>query len=246
MIERKQVIDEKTGELISENEQHVAMNRDFVQFYRSQLHTVAELGRSDPLALAIWLWIVERMGRDNALVCSMAPIIEHFQKSRQTISKKIALLRTKGYLGVAKTGTTNIYIANAELVWTSNASKRRTAEFRARVVVAESEQSKAPYPFIKSASPISEENAPPSSGAKKAPPIRSRRVISSPALVVDAASVLAMKQGRRHALDAHAFSVEQQPPTRAVPASVVPLVPDIPSSSPTIAAAADHNVQPCG
>lgn len=121
-LERRQVIDKNTGEIISEHETHVEQNKNFVQLYRGQLHTIATLGRSDPLALAIWLWIVERMGRDNALVCSMQPLIEHFEKSRQTISKKVSLLRRRGYLGIAKTGTTNVYLINAEIAWTASAT----------------------------------------------------------------------------------------------------------------------------
>ena len=140
MIERHQVIDENTGELIAEKEQHVEQNKNFVQFYRREIHTIAMLGRTDPLALAIWLWIVERMGYDNALVCSMQPLVDDFQKTRQTISKKISFLRKRGYLAVAKTGTTNVYMINAEIVWASSASRRRKAEFRANVVLAESEQ----------------------------------------------------------------------------------------------------------
>ncbi|MCX7144154.1 MAG: hypothetical protein NT123_24580, partial [Proteobacteria bacterium] len=41
---------------------------------------------------------------------------------------------------VAKTGTTNVYLINAEIVWTASATSRRKAEFRANVVLAESEQ----------------------------------------------------------------------------------------------------------
>lgn len=185
-IQVQKVIDQETGELISEHSQHIAMNRDFVQFYRSQLHAVADLGRADPLALAVWLWIVERMGRDNALVCSMAPLVEYFQRSRQTISKKVGILLSKGYLGIAKSGTTNIYLANADLVWTSNAAKRRTAEFRANVVLSESEQSRSPDPFKKGMPLASADKAPPRKGAKAPPVIKSRRVVSPPPAVVEA------------------------------------------------------------
>lgn len=180
MIERKQVIDDKTGELISEREQRVAMNKDFVQFYRQHLFTIAKLGQTDPLALAVWLWIVERMGRDNALVCSMAPLVEHFKRSRQTISKKVKLLRQGGYLTVAKTGTTNVYIVNAELVWTSNASQRRNAEFRASVVLSESEQTIADD-GDKQGAPAETICKTAHTTEAKPMTIRSRRVIAYPA-----------------------------------------------------------------
>jgi hypothetical protein len=140
MLERRQVIDDSTGEIIIEKEQRIEQNKNFVQLYRGELHTVAKLGTADPLALAIWLWIVERMGRDNALVCSMEPLVEHFGKSRQTISKKISFLRKHRYLAIAKTGTTNVYLINAEIAWSASASRRRTAEFRSGVVLTESEQ----------------------------------------------------------------------------------------------------------
>lgn len=139
-IEKRQIIDVSTGEVVSESEQHRKTNKDFVQFYRKHITDIAALGRADPLALAIWLWIVERMGSDNALVCSMSPIVEHFKKSRQTVSKKINFLKRSRYLDILKSGTTNIYVINAELVWTTNAERRTFAEFRASVVISESEQ----------------------------------------------------------------------------------------------------------
>lgn len=141
-IERRQIIDADTGELVSESEQRRKTNKDFVQFYRKHITDIANLGRADPLALAIWLWIVERMGSDNALVCSMAPLVEEFEKSRQTISKKLNFLRRSRYLDILKSGTTNVYVINAELVWTTNAERRTHAEFRASVVLSASEQPK--------------------------------------------------------------------------------------------------------
>lgn len=139
-IERRQIIDADTGELVSESEQRRKTNKDFVQFYRKHITDIADLGRADPLALAIWLWIVERMGSDNALVCSMAPLVDAFEKSRQTISKKIGFLKRTRYLDIFKSGTTNVYVINAELVWTTSAERRTFAEFRASVVISESEQ----------------------------------------------------------------------------------------------------------
>ena len=139
-IERRQIIDADTGELVSESEQRRKTNKDFVQFYRKHIADIATLGRADPLALAIWLWIVERMGTNNSLVCSMAPLVEAFGKSRQTISKKINFLKRSRYLDILKSGTTNIYLINAELAWTTNAEKRTYAEFRASVVISASEQ----------------------------------------------------------------------------------------------------------
>ena len=110
------------------------------QAIRKHIADIADLGRADPLALAIWLWIVERMGSDNALVCSMTPLVEQFEKSRQTISKKINFLKRSRYLDILKSGTTNVYVINAELVWTTNAKRRTHAEFRASVVLSASEQ----------------------------------------------------------------------------------------------------------
>lgn len=139
-IEIRRVVDENTGEVIAENERRREINRDFVQFYRKHITDIAALGRTDPLALAIWLWIVERMGSDNALVCSMTPLVEEFEKSRQTISKKINFLKRSRYLDILKSGTTNVYVINAELVWTTHAERRTHAEFRASVVLSASEQ----------------------------------------------------------------------------------------------------------
>lgn len=141
-IEETKIYDKETGELIAEHTQEQEQNRNFVQLYRHHIEDIARLGSMDALALKIWLWIVERMGRDNALVCSMVPLVEHFKKSRQTISGKIGFLEKSGFLQVAKMGNTNVYLVNADIVWTADANGKRYAEFRGAIVIAESEQTK--------------------------------------------------------------------------------------------------------
>ncbi len=141
-VKETKVVDTATGEVVSTHTQDAELNNNFVQLYRSHIQDIARLATMDPLALAVWFWIVERMGRDNALVCSMLPITEHFNKSRQTISAKISALEEAGFLQIAKTGTTNIYLINAAVVWTTNASGKERAEFRGAIIISGSEQPK--------------------------------------------------------------------------------------------------------
>lgn len=114
-------------------------NRDFVQMYRPFMDEIGELGADNPVALKIFMFIAKHMDNNNALCVSMKALQEILGYSRQTLSKAVKHLKEKGWLCVLKSGTTNIYILNPEVVWTSYDSQKTYCKFQTNVIVTPSE-----------------------------------------------------------------------------------------------------------
>lgn len=91
-------------------------------------------------ALRIFLFLVDHMDNYNAIVCSSKVISEALDMSSATVSRAIKVLKDNEIIGIGKSGTTNIYYINKEIIWHSWATNRRYAKFGANVVISESEQ----------------------------------------------------------------------------------------------------------
>lgn len=126
---------DKTGEIMLKNP-------EFIQFVRGGYPAVRKLMREKPLAGNIFMWMVEWMDRNNRLLVSYDALIEEFGKSRMTIYNAIKLLQERDFLKVVKSGNSNIYCLNANIVWQNSAENRKFASFACSVYVTESEQMK--------------------------------------------------------------------------------------------------------
>ena len=60
--------------------------------------------------------------------------------SGRTISRAIKYLKDNGFLYIYKSGTSNVYVANKNLVWNSWGNNREYCEFPANIVLSKSEQ----------------------------------------------------------------------------------------------------------
>lgn len=114
-------------------------NKDFIQFYRSFLDEIAELGSENIAAFKLFMFITKHMDNNNALCVSMKSLQELLGYSRQTLSKAVKYLKEKGWLCTLKSGTTNIYILNPKIVWTSYDSQKTYCKFQTNVIVTPSE-----------------------------------------------------------------------------------------------------------
>lgn len=133
-------IDQTTGELLAEK-LAVSDNKDFFMFYRDHLQTITKLSEHPP-ALKVFLWIVSRMDKTNALMCSVKVMSEALAISEPTIYRALTHLKANKYIETVKSGVSNIYLVNALIVWQSKFSRFQHAEFTATVVVSDSEQTK--------------------------------------------------------------------------------------------------------
>lgn len=109
------------------------VNKDNADFLSSCLD-------ENPKALKILLFIFSHMDKYNAVVCSYKVFQEALNMSKSTVQRSIAYLKDNGFISVGKSGTSNVYIANDNLVWNSWGNNREYCEFPANVVLSKSEQ----------------------------------------------------------------------------------------------------------
>ena len=98
-----------------------------------------QLLRKSPVACSLLLFILEKMDRQNALICSMAVFCEALGYSRQTISKGIKILKDANYISVKKYGGTYIYLLNSEIAWKSWGTGYEYAEFHSNVLLSKAD-----------------------------------------------------------------------------------------------------------
>ena len=110
------------------------VNKDQAKYLRSCLS-------ENPRALQILLFLFENMDGYNAVVCSYSVLCEACGGvSRQTATKAVKYLKDHGFIYVYKSGTSNVYVANKNLVWNSYGSNAKYCKFPASVVLSYSEQ----------------------------------------------------------------------------------------------------------
>ncbi|WP_287955863.1 replication/maintenance protein RepL [Achromobacter xylosoxidans] len=135
---KRQIVDNKTGEVLTERE--LPKNHNFVMFFREEMKSIRALAAKDPKAFSILFLMTEQMGENNSLVVSRETLAELLEFSLPTVDRKLKYLRENNFISVVKSGNMNIYLINARLAWTTYANNRRYAEFKATVLISESEQ----------------------------------------------------------------------------------------------------------
>lgn len=95
-----------------------------------------------PSAYAIYDFLVEKADRCNAVICSNRVLEEALGLSQATIYRAISILREKKFIDIKKSGSSNVYLLNKELVWKSWGTNFKYAEFGAKIVISEDEQEK--------------------------------------------------------------------------------------------------------
>lgn len=93
-----------------------------------------------PIAYRIFKFLINNMDNYNAVICSCTVLQERFDVSRPTVSRAIKLLKEKKYIEVYKSGTSNVYAINKNIVWNSWGKNYKYAKFGANIILSESEQ----------------------------------------------------------------------------------------------------------
>ena len=133
---------EKTNEIIEKDEKK---NSDFVQLYRNHITEVRWLLKKNPLACEIFLFLLEHMDTSNALACSSALLEDYFEKSRTTIFRAIKVLKEEGFVHTLKLGTSNVYIVNQDIAWSSWNNKKEYCKFEGKILVSRKENKDYAY-----------------------------------------------------------------------------------------------------
>lgn len=127
-------VDKNTGQIED------IKNPNFIQFVKDGYPAVKQLLREKPLAGNLFLWLIEYMDDYNRLIVSYDALVEEFGKSRQTMSTAVKYLKDNKFLTVLKSGSSNIYCLNSNIVWQNKADKREYASFSCAVYITKKEQ----------------------------------------------------------------------------------------------------------
>lgn len=124
-------------------EQKKAHKSPFANFYqvnRDNSEYLSSCLRENPKALAILFFIFDHMDKYNALICSYKVFQEALGMSQATVARSIKYLKEHGFLHVYKSGTSNVYVANNDLVWNSWGNNTKYCEFPTNLILSRSEQ----------------------------------------------------------------------------------------------------------
>lgn len=114
-------------------------NYNFVMMYRNHMPEMRWLMQKSGIASSILNFIMEHMDYKNALICSYAVLMDYFNVSKPTITRAIKLLYDNGFIDILKSGTSNIYIVNYQIVWCSWENQKKYCKFDGKVLISQTE-----------------------------------------------------------------------------------------------------------
>ena len=112
----------------------------FYQVNKEHSEDLMWLLNKNPNAYKILLFLCDHMDKYNAVMCSYQVFQEYFSIGRTTASNAIKLLKEYGFIYIYKSGTSNVYVANPDLVWNSWGNNMQYCEFPANIILSASEQ----------------------------------------------------------------------------------------------------------
>lgn len=114
-------------------------NKNFVMMYRDHMPELRWLMKKSGIASSILNFIMEHMDNKNALCCSYQVFIDYFDVSKDTVRRSIKLLKDNGFIDVLKSGTSNVYIVNEEIAWTSWENQKKYCKFQGNILISATE-----------------------------------------------------------------------------------------------------------
>ena len=122
-----------------ERRQNEKKNIDFVQHQRSGMKHYRKLIKKSPLAAQVFMFLSEYMNHENVVVCGYKVLQEYFDVSRTSIFRAIKILEDDSFIIVGKSGNTNIYTLNPEIVWCSYGKNKKYCAFEGKILMPEAE-----------------------------------------------------------------------------------------------------------
>lgn len=115
-------------------------NPPFVQLTKSKMKDLRKHLRNNPLAVEIFLFIAQHMGRENILICSLSVLVEETGKSIATVGRAVKYLKDEGIITAVKFGSCTGYAIDGHYVWTTFNQPGRYAVFEnARAIASRAE-----------------------------------------------------------------------------------------------------------
>lgn len=113
---------------------------NFVQVNKDAYKAEDWLMAKSQIAYRIFKFLINNMDDYNAVICSYKVLQETFGISQDTVRRAIKLLKDKKYIDVYKTGISNVYAVNKNIVWNSWGTNFIHAKFGVNIVLSADEQ----------------------------------------------------------------------------------------------------------
>lgn len=114
-------------------------NKDFVQVYRSYIDELTKLALEQPKSYKLLMLLIKHMDGTNSLIVSNVVLQELLGLSRATVCRSVKYLKENGWIDVLKSGTTNVYVVNPNVAWTSYANQKEYCKFNSSVLLSATE-----------------------------------------------------------------------------------------------------------
>lgn len=113
---------------------------NFVQVNKDAYKAEDWLMAKSPIAYRIFKFLINNMDSYNAVICSHQVFQDTFLISKPTVTRAVKLLKDKKYIDVYKSGTSNVYAINKNIVWNSWGTNYEYAKFGANIILSADEQ----------------------------------------------------------------------------------------------------------
>ena len=115
-------------------ENTISAYANFAQQNIERIDVLLEVADS-PLAMKIYLLILQKMSRKNALVASYQFFMDYFKCSWSSVKRAVQYLKKLNVLQVKRSGGATIYLLNPDIVWKDKGSNMKYCEFEGNIVL---------------------------------------------------------------------------------------------------------------
>lgn len=136
----REIAEDKRQEEKEKKELKKSPFRRFFQVNKKNSRYLRSCLDENPTALKLLLFLCEHMDHYNAVVCSHVVLSENLKVSIRTVARATKYLKEHGFVYVYKSGSSNVYVLNNDLVWNSWGTNIQYCEFPANVVLSADEQ----------------------------------------------------------------------------------------------------------
>lgn len=131
---------ERIDEQKRKERENAQKNNNFTQLNNAYgWKTMRQMTRENQTAFEVFTFLGQHMDKSNAVMCSMKLLQEMTGKGRTTVSNAVKYLKDNGVLHVMKSGNTNVYIVNPDLIWKAANTAKPYCEFEGKMLVSKQE-----------------------------------------------------------------------------------------------------------
>ena len=91
------------------------------------------------MGMQLFMLLCKHMDGSNALCVSNVALSEILNTTTRTVQRAVKYLKDNGWLCILKSGTSNVYIVNPDVAWTSYGNQKQYCKFQANVLLSSSE-----------------------------------------------------------------------------------------------------------